>query len=58
MQLTADILRERKTFLETDRAKMVRDLDAIDGALQQVQWTIEQLEAEEPEAELVEEPEE
>ena len=46
MELTAEMLEARRLELEQQKSSVLADLHAIDGALQQVSWTIEQLEKE------------
>ena len=46
MELTAEMLEARRLELEQQKSSVLADLHAIDGALQQLTWTLEQLEKE------------
>ena len=46
MELTAEMLEARRLELEQQKSSVLADLHAIDGALQLVAWSIEQLEKE------------
>ena len=43
MELTAEMLEARRLELEQQKSGALADLHAIDGALQQVNWSFEQL---------------
>lgn len=46
MELTAEMLEARRLELEQQKSSVLADLHAIDGALQQLAWSLEQLEKE------------
>ncbi len=48
MELTRELLTERRTELEEQRLQTIANLNAVDGAIQQVDWSLEQLDIEEP----------
>jgi len=43
--LTREMLEERKASLEAQAQRLQADLNATDGALQQIAWDLEQLDA-------------
>ena len=47
MELTAEMLEARRLELEQQKSSVLADLHAIDGALQQLSWSLEQLEKDE-----------
>ena len=46
MELTAEMLDARRLELEQQRAATLADFHALDGAIQQIAWSLEQLEKE------------
>jgi hypothetical protein len=49
MELTKEMLLERKTQMTADYEHTTADMHAISGALQQIDWDLEQLEKEDAE---------
>ena len=45
MALNREMLEERKASLEAQATQFQADLNAIDGAIQQIRWDLEQMDA-------------